>query len=337
MPTITTTTAVGSGRRSPHEVLGVAPGSGSPRGATYWRRVLRCPREHALATIARIVPERTSEALSLGWAYHQALEAYYRAVLAWHGTDLGGERVTAIRCGAPEWHQARAEAQRAAWRVVHAFEREPGYEEFHATLSRAVAAYLDVAAEEKWAVLAVEETLAVVRPAPYTARLDLVAVALGATPEEDVTWVVEHKTARGIGADTLSGYQLDLQTLGQAYLWTRCVDQGAYPPCRGVKVAITSKAKTPQHIRVDAIFGDQHLEAFEWSLEAAAAQERALEAHGYAPNFSACAGAVRGYSRCAYYDLCFAQPRMDVHDIRHDDLPPGFMVVADVDTAEEER
>ena len=326
MPVIETTPAPTTTRRPPHEVLGAPPGAGSPYGATYYRRVTRCAREHGLATVARVQPAVTGEALSLGWAYHYALEAYYRALQSWHGSALDGPAAQSMRRRDAAWDRAYADARDAAMRVVDAFEREPGYEDFHATLSRCVACYLDVARSDRWFVLAVEETLGIVRPAPYSARLDLVVAVLGDEPQDDVVWVVEHKTARGIGPSVLSGYQLDLQTLGQAYLWRACVDGSAYPPCLGVRVAITSKARVPQHVRVDAIYSAAHFVAFEASLRAAARTAEVGAQLGFPPNFGSCAGAVRGYGQCPYYQLCFGAPALDVRALDPATLPPGYVV-----------
>lgn len=285
-------------RRPPHVVLDDVDG-GSPRGSSHHRQIRGCPREYALAKIVKLRPGTDNEALTVGWIFHKGLESYYYHWL--HN---------------PQSTIAEREAQ--AWANVGLIATEPGYEETWKTVERILGSYFDhYRQHDNWRILAVEETLIAHRPDVYSARLDLVIENL----DDGGTWIVEHKSARAISSTLLEGYQLDLQVLGQAWLFQRCVDLKKYPPFRGVIVNITSKAMTPRHERVHVMPSHYHMEAFERQL---ASWKRILPVYaqeGYPQDFSKC---TRNFRRCTYFDLCHAFPAETVVQLMQKPAPFGY-------------
>lgn len=285
-------------------------GSGSPRGSTYYKRLRRCPREHALAKEALLSPARDDNALTIGILYHAGLEAYYRALLG------GAEKM---------------EAERACWDELRPVMTEPGYggsgpgddADTWPTVERCLASYFDRWRDaDRWRVIAVEETIGLRWDGlEYSARIDLMIENL----DDGGFWIVEHKTAKAIGADLLEGYQLDLQTLGQVWLARRCLDLKALPPFRGLVVNITSKHVKPQHQRVLVCPSDAHLRAWErsmtdWTLLADLMRERE-----YPQALGTCTGPDRGYRRCSYFELCHGWPEATVEDWKGWEPPEGFV------------
>lgn len=292
-------------RRSAAEVLGVADAGASPSGASYWKRLRRCPREHALVTVARLRKAAPpSEALTLGWTFHHALEAYYRA-----------------RMQSPEVAPALLES--AAWDAIRALAHEPGYEELYPIVERVLGAYFEAYrhADDAWRVLAVEETLAYQDEGlRYSARLDLVVHDTAS----DRTWIVEHKTSRAITADLLTGYQLDMQIVGQSWLWNACVDASAYPPLAGVLVNIVTKAARPKVERVQVYPSAAHRAAFEDSMRQWAALEGAFRDLGWPRALGNCTGPTRYFGTCDFFDVCHGRPDADVATLADEAPPYGF-------------
>ena len=323
-------------RRAPGVVLGLAQpyGAASPRGNSYYSRALRCSREHALASVVRLRPQRDDDALTTGWLGHHALEAYYRAIqtkqqaegIEWARTQPGGVDPA-----------TRALAEQAAYDAVAPLGGEAGYEDTYQTLLTCLRSYLDFCRADRWFVLAVEEQLASTHPILYTARLDLVVIEMGNTPDEDRVLLPEHKFLRAITADTLSGYQLNLQTLGQAWLYLHCVDVAQYPRFAGVLVNITSKTKVPKHMRVEVPATARGLRAFEQAVKGYEEVLDTAQRLNYPPNFTVCSGATRGFRACQFYNLCFSAPDLDVERLLEEDQPPfGFVRdTADVESDEE--
>lgn len=321
-------------RRPPGEVLGLYTpyGAASPRGATYYARILRCAREHALANVAKLRPQVLDEGLSTGFLWHAALEAYYRHLqkvqaergIAWARTHKRGADAITL-----------SDAERAAFAVVDKLRQEPGYEEAFATLSRMLRAYFELVTDH-WYVLAVEEQLVLYHPIVYSARLDLVVIDMGESPEGDVVRIIEHKSARAITSDLLAGYQLNLQVLGQAYLYLRCVDTTRYPRLGSIVISITSKTKVPNVVRVQVVPTARGLEAFERAVQSYGKLAELQEAQGYPPNLTVCSGALRGFRSCPYYALCFAEPDLDVARLATEDPPPGFVRDGEIDSDYEE-
>lgn len=290
------------GPRTPaHEVLGVEAGSGSAAGSTYWKGLRLCPREHGLRHEARLSPvKRDSEALTLGWLFHLALETYY---------------------GALRDATTRPIAESSAWAKIEPLADHPDYRDTYAEVERMLASYFDAYRETdaSWRVVAVEETLEYVDPGMrYSARLDTVIERDGGL------WILEHKTAKTIGADLITGYQLDLQILGQVWLLQKCVDLSTYPPLRGVIVNITSKHKPPRHERVEVMPSSAHLDAFEQSMRDWHALEGVVKKLGYPRALGNCAGAARFWGKCDYYDVCHGWPQHTVEDWCRDEPPHGF-------------
>lgn len=323
-------------RRAPGVVLGLAQpyGAASPRGNSFYSRALRCSREHALASVVRLRPKRDDDALTTGWLGHHALEAYYRVIqqrqqaegIEWARKQPGGVDPA-----------TRALAEEAAYASVAPMAREPGYEDTYQTLLTCLRSYFDFCRADRWFILAVEEQLASTHPILYTARLDLVVVEMGNTPDEDRVLLPEHKFLRAITGDTLSGYQLHLQTLGQAWLYLRCVDVSQYPRFGGVLVNITSKTKIPKHMRVEVPPTAQGMQAFERAVRGYEEMLDTAQRLNYPPNFTVCSGATRGFRSCQFYDLCFSSPDLSVERLLEEREPPfGFVRDESGDEGDEE-
>lgn len=323
-------------RRAPGVVLGLAQpyGAASPRGNSFYSRALRCSREHALASVVRLRPKRDDDALTTGWLGHHALEAYYRVIqqrqqaegIEWARKQPGGVDPA-----------TRALAEEAAYASVAPMAREPGYEDTYQTLLTCLRSYFDFCRSDRWFILAVEEQLASTHPILYTARLDLVVIELGNTPDEDRVLLPEHKFLRAITGDTLSGYQLHLQTLGQAWLYLRCVDVSQYPRFGGVLVNITSKTKIPKHMRVEVPPTAQGMQAFERAVRGYEEMLDTAQRLNYPPNFTVCSGATRGFRSCQFYNLCFSAPDLSVERLLEESEPPfGFVRDESGDEGDEE-
>lgn len=292
-------------RRPAEVVLGVLDAGASVAGSTYYKTMRRCPREHALTHVAGLRTQRRSEALTVGWLFHHALEAYYRS-----------------------------SSEKAAWEAIQALASEPGYEETYPSVERMIGSYLErYRHHDRWRVLAVEETLTHREPGlSYSARLDLVVH----DEADDRLWIVEHKTARAITPDLLSGYQMDMQILGQVWLYHRCVDAGAYPRIGGVRINITTKAVTPKHERVEVYPSRAHLDAFETSLRDWNALVPVFEKRGWPKALGNCTGPVRYFGTCDFFDLCHGRPEATVAQIAREEPPVGFDRRSDQPTTDDE-
>jgi hypothetical protein len=289
-----------SARRPAQAVLGVLDAGASSAGSTFWKTMRRCPREHALRHVAGLRRASSgSEALTVGWLYHLALEAYYSSLLK----DADG-----------------ASDEAAAWAAIRALEREPGYEETYPEVERLLAGYFETyRRQDAWKVLAVEETLSSEDEGlHYSARLDLVIEEAGRV------WIVEHKTARAITPDLLSGYQLDMQILGQVWLFGRCVDLSTYPTLGGVIVNIATKTKVPKYERVRVYPSRAHLQAFEESMRAWSALVPAYQSLGWPKALGNCTGAARFFGQCDYFDLCHGRPEASLATVASEEPPFGF-------------
>lgn len=291
-------------RRSPSEVLGVSNGA-SRAGSTYWKRMRRCPREHALANIVRLRKKHpTGELFEVSWAlgdgilFHLGLETYYRARMA--GSDVGA-------------------AEEAAWQQLLPLAQEPGYEESWRDVERMLGAYFENYRhlDAGWKIVAVEETLEYESHGfGYSARLDLVVEIDGGL------WVIEHKTARAVTEDLLTGYQLDMQIVGQVWLLKVCVDLKQYAPLRGVIVNITTKHATPRFERLQVCPALDHLAEFERSMRSWARLARSFEAEQWPKALGNCTGGTRYFSACEFFDLCHNLPRETVESLLELDEPP---------------
>jgi hypothetical protein len=329
-------------RRDPTVVLGIMNPGASARGNSYWKLMRSCPREHALQSIVGLRREGDQEALTVGLTFHHALEVYYRCIQA-HQYALG---TTAERpdIASPEYFWGATEAaEKLAWKSIDAMASEPGYEDTYAELERMLASYFDCHRRtDKWRILAVEETLEyadegrwrsnidipggredtqTAGPMEYSARLDLIVEDYSAGG----MWIVEHKTARSITEDLLSGYQMDQQILGQAWLLRACVDLTRYPALRGVNVNITSKHKTPKHERCQVMPSRRHLAAFEGSMRSWNALKPAFEHHGWPKALGNCSGPAHYFKKCPYFDVCHGQPEASVADLVRADAPLGYV------------
>jgi hypothetical protein len=287
-------------RRPADVVLGV-PGGASPRGSTYWKRLRTCPREGALYAIGLRKTGSGSEALDAGLLFHQALEVYYRSLAN------GGKAF---------------EAEAEAWAGLEPIKGEPGYEETYAEVERLVAAYFEhYRNQDRWTVIAVEETLEYHGAFEYSARLDLIVE----DHERKGMWVVEHKTARSINQSLLTGYQMDMQILGQVWLLQQCVDLSQYPKLQGVLINIVTKHAAPRFERVEVLPSKYHLAAFTESMAAQHQLARVYAQLGHPKYLGNCTGGVRYFSTCDFFDLCHGRPEASA-DFWGDTEPPfGFI------------
>lgn len=327
-------------RRPAHEVLGVF-GGGSPFGSTRYKTRRLCPFEDALVTVAKLRPQRNHEALDVGWIVHAGWEAYYRTIMEYQQTFDGVPKKKTAR--AEFLWGALPEAERNALDLIDRFKGEKNYGGTWEDASRVMTHYIDrYRREDWWEVVAVEETLIYDAKLDepmrlynadgsvaveqthfrYSARLDVVVI--DHAPGRYGLYDVECKTTKIISEDLLHGYQQDMQILGQQWLVERCVDLDDYPPFKGVVVNIASKHKTPKFERVHVIGSPYHLQAFEESTRRWAFANLFLAELDYPKSLGSCAGALRGYSRCAYYDLCHAYPERSIEDFVSMPPPDGF-------------
>lgn len=313
-------------RRAPATVLNVADGP-SPVGSTYWKGLFRCPREHAIRNIVQLRAERRREALDVGWLFHVGLEAYYKVLQA-HQQRLGKlhpkDQVF--------FFDALPEAEAAAFEAaVVPFANEQGYIDTITVLERCLGGYFDFyRRNDRWTIIAVEETLQVDESYfgfPYSARLDLIV-------EDHVRgglWLVENKTTAWISDEILTGYQLDLQILGQVWLYRNCVDQRIYAPFRGVLINITTKHMKPKFERPEVCPSQDHLDMFVKTLKRWDQMRDEAERLDWPQALGNCAGPTRGYTRCDYFDVCHGSPRDGVAALTKQDPPFGFFRAGDDD------
>lgn len=332
-------------RRPPHEVLGVA-GGGSPYGSTRYKRTRLCPFEDAMVSIAKLRSLRDKEPLTVGWILHQCWEAYYQTIKA-HQDKLGAPPK---RNNRPKWEHyfygAEPAAERAGLAVLEAFEKEPGYLDTLATCGRVFQAYCEhYRRSAEWRIIAVEETLILERSVAetfgktleltdqdgdkitydvwrYSARLDMLIERWDIG--DPSLWVVEHKSAKWLSEDLLWGYQLDMQILGQVWLVKNCVDLSAYSPFKGVIVNIATKNATPKFERLEVCPSADHLMAFEHSTQQWGLMNEVYAALNHPKALGACAGALRGYSRCAYYECCHGRPTWTIADFTREAPLDGY-------------
>jgi len=328
-------------RRPPHVVAGVA-GGGSPYGSTTYKRARLCPFEDALVSVARLRPDRNKEPLDVGWIVHLCWEAYYK-VIKNHQDALGDPPP---RADSNAWEHyfwgAIPAAERAVLEILTRFEEEPGYGRTIEACTRVINAYMEYyRRQDTWRILAVEETLVIEQPLAraytlidqdgdkivydlwqYSCRLDLLIEDWKAFEPE--LWVVEGKTAKMLSEDLLSGYQLDMQILGQAWLFENCVDLSKYAPYKGVIVNIVTKHMQPKCERLQVCPSREHLAEFERSTKQWGLSREVNRALGHPRSLGSCAGALRGYAKCAYYELCHSRPSWGIADFERNDPPPGF-------------
>jgi len=306
-------------RKPVDTVLGVK-GGGSKHGATFWRTQRTCPHGAALARAGLRSITWGSEALDVGLLFHAGLEAFYTAVKLWQDT-VPEVKLRAMK--AAELVPGRFELE--CWEGLKAFENEEGYGETWPMVEKLLAGYFEAyRGIDRWRILAVEETLLFEGPGlDYSARLDLLVHDL----EEGGVWVVEHKTAKAFTETLLSGYQLDMQTLGHVWLMDKCADLEALgvPPLRGIVVNLMSKTTIPKAARVAVCPSRRHVAMFERSARAQVAFRDATARVGSPRWLGNCSGAVQYFKKCEFFELCHNRPLDTVADIvEAQDAPFGF-------------
>lgn len=322
-------------RRPPGKVLKTEDPGASPAGNSFWKEMRLCPRAHALRSLVKLRRKGDSEALTLGFLFHYALEIYYKTIQRYQEgyQTKAGKAVTqpALQLNDEDLRDylwgASGEGQQRVWKALKPLETEPGYDDTYNEVCRLLAAYfVQWGMTDPWRIVAVEETLEYEDASPdeglrYSARLDLIIEHI----KRGGLWVVEHKTTKVVTMDLLEGYQMDQQILGQMWLLKRCVDLTAYPPLNGVLVNITTKHKPPRFERVEVCPSKYHLAAFEQSLRAHKVLERHWADLSWPQYFGNCAGPARYWSRCDYFDMCHGQPELSVEDWQEQDPPFGFV------------
>lgn len=304
-------------RQDPFELLQVENTGASKRGNTYWKTIRTCPREHALRNLVQLRRKGDAEALTVGIAFHLALEMYYRAIQAW-------QSATEPYNGDEYFFGGAQKAEKEAWACIEPLRTAEGYEESYAELERMLSGYFDsYRRKDRWRVIAVEENLEYDDGAmEYSARLDLIVEDY----DRGGMWVIEHKSARTVTADLLAGYQLDQQILGQVWLLQNCIELAHYPALKGVIVNITTKHKSGARVeRVECMPSRYHLTAFETSMRAWCALAPCFEELGWPQALGNCAGPSRYWSKCDFYDVCYGTPHLSVEQLVNAPPPMGFI------------
>lgn len=316
-------------RRHFEEVLGVKGGA-SPVGSSFWKGVRLCPRESGLAQrgLRKEGFLRGRVALDVGLIWHHCLEAYYGAVMAYQEAHPLTKRELLERDFGRYCITPQVAAEAAAWDALEPFRKEPGYEAFTETISNMLIGYFEFyRPRERFKVLAVEETLqyvaypkssregkrAIYESFEYSTRLDTIVEDLN----RGGMWILEHKSATALTDDLMSGYQLDLQVLGQVWCAERLVAEceGPLPAFKGAMINIATKSKRPSFARVEVSPSHDHLRMFEQSV---AAQQKTLDLWdnlGYPKHLGACTGPARYFATCPYFDVCLGHPLDTVDDI----------------------
>ena len=287
----------------------------SPMGSSYYKTLLTCPREFGLRNRAMLAPDVPREHLVVGWLFHVCLQYYYEAIGAY-------QRANPNRPSDPEWLWGGSNAgMKKAYEVVTLLRSVQGYGRTADTLQLLLDGYFErYDRQDKWRIVAVEVTLQH-HKLGYSARLDLLVHDL----ERGGLFIVEHKTARQITSDLIDNYQLDLQILGQAWLFLECVDLTKYPRFMGIRINIATKHKTgSQTVRLDVYPSQRHLLEFERSVVQYKRLLPVVEELGWPKAFH-CSGYSRGYSQCQFYDICHGHPLISVDEWSKSVPPEGFL------------
>ena len=316
-----------NGKAAPERVslvsLGVPNTGGSRWGSSKVKKLLSCPREHALANVAGVTRDAPSDALDVGQLVHLGLETYYRALMD-HQRRTSGTRDDDYYWGG---HLEHASAALEALDPVGANE---GWHDVYTQAVKCLEAYFDgYWRRDRWHIVAVEEGLAwdgykLSEEHPlhfrYSSRLDLVV-----EDESGGLWLVEHKTAKSISAGLVDHFAMDLQIMGHQWLWDHCVNTKKYGKAQGVLVNIITKHKEPRLERYPVSPSPDHLGEFEAMMRTLPVREKEYEYLGWPKSLSHCAGSARGYGRCSYYALChdFPKVRPDQWGAEFE-LPEGF-------------
>lgn len=298
--------------RTPYEdVLQLEDGESgaSPRGSTYWRRIMMCPREHLLANLMQW--SRTVRAKPLDWGllWHGCLEAHYRAVYA----QQNGWTIDKV----PE---------RYAFEFLQLFRDAKGWAEMYDGVTRMLEVYFErwKNADKDWEVLAVEYTAGWTKAtAPQivaqlgfelTTRLDLaIRDHSGLRP---VVRHVEHKSSHALDPQTMLAYAMDEQVLGQCFLGKYAVGWrhlGCTEPYMGAIVNVTTKAKTPRCVRLPIQPSDEQFRAYAEAKRYWAWQAEQYAAVGYPRNYANC---TRRWGHCEFYEACRQHPMDDLVQLR---------------------
>jgi hypothetical protein len=310
------------------EIVGIPDSGPSSRGSTYWRRVLSCPREHFLANVLGWTEEHRTEALEVGLAWHYVLENLYRDIQKLQrGQHL------------PESPEKRA------FELLRPFVEELTWSEVSPKLTEMLEVYL-----QRWyqrdlktfEVLEVEATYQIPLDDglgfEWSNRLDVVGIDhFSGTP---VLRNKEHKSTYRVSEETMSGFQMDQQVLGQAFLMSYYADHPAAisPAYEGVEVnmverpySVSARSKAPVVERFIVHPTDAAYAAW---MESMKFFQRLLVTYEvmdqYPRNYAQC---TRKYGKCPFFGLCQSRPQDSVQSLRELDqaaregsaaLPPGI-------------
>jgi hypothetical protein len=263
---------------------------GSGKGWSYWSTLQKCPYAFYLKYVEPMELEDTEE------PFHMAVGSVVHALLAWHylppriAYGAGGKKLTATPGKLKSLLEAAGcnpEVIYTAWRVYSAYD------------SRYEDDYL--------------QPLAVEFPAldpltGYTCRYDMIAEVGKGAPQhmERGVYIVEAKTASTFTRDTLEGWNMDGEILGEIALWDRSGAQRRFGKLTGLMVNILGKQKTPQFHRYIVVpkpaWSELHLQ----NLNYLAALERRLRKRTALgkpwPRYNS--SCIHRYGRCFFHDHC---------------------------------
>lgn len=300
------------------EVLGLPPGSASPRGSTYYKTFQSCPRQFYLSYVLKWAPEVPADPLTIGLVWHYCLERYYRAIMQHQ------QKASKPKPDSPGWLWGGANKGAAdAYELLNKLHNAFGYAEIAGIVRKMLDHYLDsFDRRDRLRILAVEETLIYDGDDPYTCRADMIVEDY----DRGGLWFWEHKSAQGLTDDLLSAYDMDLQVLGEWWLIDTLLDKDEYPPLRGVIVNIQTKPKlvTSETLlkahRHEVCPSPGHVRSFERTIGTRKVMVEAAKAVGWPMYFGNCAGAARGYSKCPFYDLCHDFPDQTAESLAKADV-----------------
>ena len=313
-------------RRSVFDVLKLPDSGASPRGSTFYKSMLDCPREHGLMYQIGLSPKQKAEALTVGWLFHHGLELYYK-----HIFDFQKEYRKGYQYNSPGYLKendyfwaAEPDAAIVAWNAILPISEEPGYADTWKTVSHLLDRYFDrYMKTDRWHIVAIEETLefwgAHLGLFDYTTRLDLLIHDM----KDDRLWNVEHKSAKMITAELIDYYDLDLQIVGQVWTLQKTVDLTKYPRYGGTRVNIVTKHKETQFVRHDVLPSPMHVESFERVMLDQVKLRPIYQKMGWPKSLGHCSGYARGYSKCQFYELCREHPLETVNSLATWDSAPG--------------
>lgn len=259
---------------------------GSPKGWSRAATFEACPRAYYYRFIKELEAERPAR--DVGNALHAFLALYYTGQMAVDAPKNNCVDARWLRDALLQT-DVNPESIEEAWRLFDA--------------------YIGFYREDFIKPVAAEYTAVDVRLG-HSCRYDLIAQIEDAPPSLNLQpgyYIVEHKSAKFFSAETLDGWELDGEIIGQILLWERARLWRKFGPLKGVIVNIIGKQKQPQFHRTivapQAALGKAHLKVLNHLDERI---EECKRKRFWPQYFNACIGR---YSRCDYYDTCRYEQR----------------------------